>query len=78
MVELSSDDEVIEISSEDEADFGRSLSKTVTPKSAVRIDKGKGRMIDDEKEADELEIKADDENDDDGGKVRDEDGNKEL
>jgi hypothetical protein len=35
-------------------------------------------MMDDEKEADELEIEADDENDDDGGKVRDEDGNEEL
>jgi hypothetical protein len=35
VVELSSDNKVIKISSKDKADFGRSLSKTVTPKLAV-------------------------------------------
>src|ERR1700733_11275519 len=71
VVELSSDDKVIKISSKDKADFSLSLSKTVTPKSAVWIDKGKGRIIDDEKEANKLKIKANNENDDNSGKVRD-------
>jgi hypothetical protein len=56
-VELVSDDEVIQISS-DEEDVSWFPSKSTTPRKAGKLDKGKGKMVEDSDAAnnDEMEV----------------------
>ena len=56
-VELVSDDEVIQISS-DEEDVSWFLSKSTTPRKAGKLDKGKGKIVEDSDVANNDKIKV--------------------